>query len=153
MTEKIKKPPLKDRLKERLRLMLSLDYSPHKLALAAALGMLVGISPYVGFQTYIAIGLSTLFRVPLYPLIIGVYITNPLTIPFIYTATTKFGMWILDVDLDFDFDWDTFNLKTLWEAGKTLFLPFVVGTHVIGAALSVFTYPVVYYIVRLYKRK
>ena len=146
-----KKPLLKDRLREQFRLMVSLNVPPRKMALSCALGILVGVSPYIGLQTYIAIALSTCFRVPIYPLIAGAYITNPFTIPFIFALTTKLGMWILNIEPVFNIDWSNLNMKMLLDTGKTLLLPFFLGTHVAGAILSVFTYIIVYYIMRRYR--
>ena len=132
--------------------MLSIDTTPRKMALACALGILVGISPYIGLQTYIAIALASLFRLPVYPLIVGVYITNPITIPFIFTATTKFGMWVLGIELDFDIDFAELNMRELLNIGKAVIVPFFVGTHLAGLILSVFTYIIVYYIMKRYKK-
>ncbi|MDR0454653.1 MAG: DUF2062 domain-containing protein [Deferribacteraceae bacterium] len=146
-----KRPALKDKLLGHFKLMMSINAPPHKMALSCALGMLVGISPYVGLQTYIAIACSSLFKVPIYPVIIGVNLTNPITIPFVFTLTTKFGMWLLNMDITVKIDWSDMNLKTLLSTGKSFFLPFMVGTHVAGIILSVFTYLLVYYIMKMYK--
>jgi uncharacterized protein (DUF2062 family) len=132
--------------------MLSLDGSPSKMALAAAFGMLVGFSPYIGFQTGMALALSSIFKVPVYPIMIGVYITNPLTIPFIYAFTIKVGMWMLGTELDFEFDFSEFNLRYLLDVGKVLIAPFIVGSHAVGLAFALFTYPIVYYIMKRYRR-
>lgn len=132
--------------------MLSLDVPPQKLAMASALGILVGFSPYIGLHTYIAIGFSSLFRLPLYPLLIGAYITNPITIPFIYSLTTKFGLWLLNIHVQIDTNWSEINIRTLLSAGKALLVPFIVGSHVAGLILSFFTYFIVYYIVKRYRK-
>ncbi|MDR2869502.1 MAG: DUF2062 domain-containing protein [Deferribacteraceae bacterium] len=144
---------LLDKIRERLKVMLSLDYAPSKMALSSAFGLIVGFSPYIGFQTYIALAISSLFRLPVYPLIIGVYITNPITIPFIYAFTLKVGMWLMGTELDFEFDFNEFNLRYLLEVGKVLIVPFLVGCHVVGLVFAIFTYPIVYYIMKRYKRR
>jgi uncharacterized protein (DUF2062 family) len=137
---------------ELIKQMVTLSVPPDKLALSSAIGVFVGISPYVGLQTYIGLALTTLFRVPFLPAVIGINITNPLTIPVIFAFTTKVGMLLLDVELEMDFSWKALTLERLLEAGKTLFLPFIVGTHLIGTVLSIFTYFAVYYIVKRYRR-
>ena len=135
----------------KLKMMLSMNVSPKKLALSSAVGALVGISPYIGLQTYIGLVLSSYFNLPIYPIMIGVYITNPITIPFIFALTTKFGLIILGMNESFNFDWHNVTLSSLWEAGKTLFIPFVVGTHVAGLLFAIFTYFIVYFIAKKYK--
>lgn len=135
----------------KLKMMLSMNVSPKKLAMSAALGALVGISPYIGLQTYIGLVLSTYLNLPIYPIMIGVYVTNPITIPFIFALTTKFGLIILGMDDAFDFDWHNVTISSLWEAGKTLFIPFIVGTHVAGIISAIATYFIVLYIAKKYK--
>ena len=139
------------RLRLKLKMMLSLDVSPKVLAKASAWGALIGISPYVGTQTYIALFVSSYFNLPVYPLMIGVYITNPVTIPFIFAFTTKVGLILLGMDSSFTFDWSNVTLTSLFEAGKTLFLPFIVGTHFVGIVCAIPTYFIVYFIAKRYK--
>ena len=139
------------RMRLKLKMMLSLDVSPRVLAKASAFGALIGISPYIGAQTYIALFVSSYFNLPIYPLMIGVYITNPITIPFIFAFTTKVGLMLLGMDSSFTFDWDNVTISSLFEAGKTLFIPFIVGTHFVGIVCAFFTYFIIYFIAKKYK--
>lgn len=139
------------RMRLKLKMMLSLDVSPRVLAKASAFGALIGISPYIGAQTYIALFVSSYFNLPIYPLMIGVYITNPITIPFIFAFTTKVGLMLLGMDSSFIFDWDNVTISSLFEAGKTLFIPFIVGTHFVGIVCAFFTYFIIYFIAKKYK--
>ena len=139
------------RMRLKLKMMLSLDVSPRVLAKASAFGALIGISPYIGTQTYIALFVSSYFNLPIYPLMIGVYITNPITIPFIFAFTTKVGLMLLGMDSSFTFDWDNVTISSLFEAGKTLFIPFIVGTHFVGIVCAFFTYFIIYFIAKKYK--
>ncbi len=82
---------------------------------------------------------------------IGVYITNPVTIPFIFAFTTKVGLILLGMDSTFTFDWNNVTLSSLFEAGKTLFIPFIVGTHFVGIICAVLTYFIIYFIAARYK--
>lgn len=139
------------KLRLKLKRMLSLNVSPRVLAKASAFGALIGISPYIGFQTYIAIFCSSYFNLPIYPLMIGVYITNPITIPFIFALTTKLGLIVLGMDSSFSFDWSNVTMSSLLSAGKTLFIPFIVGTHLAGIISAVLTYFIVYFLAKRYK--
>ncbi len=144
--------PFVDKLREKFKMMFTLDRPPSVIAWAAALGMLIGISPYVGLQTYMALLVSGWFNLPVYPLLIGVYITNPVTIPFIFGLTTKFGMFLLGRESAAGFDWDNITLSGLAETGRALLLPFFVGTHAAGLILSVFTYFAVYFLAKAFRR-
>ncbi|MDR2883477.1 MAG: DUF2062 domain-containing protein [Deferribacteraceae bacterium] len=141
------------RVKAALHDILTLDVSTKKLALACAIGIWIGFSPYLGLHTLMAVLASSILRLPIYPILIGAHTVNPFTIPFIYTFTTAVGSTLLGTDLNINLQWDNITLKELWETQKSLLLPFWLGTHVVGAALSIFTYPIVYYIVRGYRRE
>ncbi|MDE7169801.1 MAG: DUF2062 domain-containing protein [Mucispirillum sp.] len=139
------------RMRLKLKMMLSLDVSPKTLAKASAMGALIGISPYVGTHTYLALFFSSFLNLPVYPLMIGAYITNPVTIPFIYAFTTKVGLIVLGMDDSFSFDWSNITLSSLFEAGKTLLLPFIIGTHLCGIICAVIAYFSTYFIAKRYK--
>ncbi len=142
-----------EKLRIKFRLMLSLDRSPRDLARATFLGVLIGLSPYIGFHTYIALFCSTFFNLPVYPLILGAYITNPITIPFIYGATTKFGAFILGRKIIIPDDWSSINLSNVKDFFESILLPFIVGTHVIGLIAAILSYLIVYFIATRYQAK
>ena len=73
------------------------------------------------------------------------------TIPFIFAFTTKVGLILLGMDASFTFDWSNITLSSLFEAGKTLFIPFIVGTHFVGIVCAIPTYFIVYFIAKRYK--
>lgn len=140
-----------DSVRQKLTMVLTLDRPPRTIAVSSGLGVLIGLSPYVGTHTYLAILFSGWFNLPIYPLMIGAYVTNPFTIPFIYGFTTNVGMWILGRSGTLHFDWSDITVHSLLVAGKTLFLPFIIGTHLVGLVFSIFTYFIVYYIVKRYR--
>ncbi len=79
------------RLRIKIQKILQLDSTPSRIAASSAVGVIIGFSPYMGFHTVLAIGISFIFNLPLYPLIVGAYITNPLTFIPLYTLCYKFG--------------------------------------------------------------
>jgi uncharacterized protein (DUF2062 family) len=141
-----------EKLKARLHAILTLNVPPKRLALACALGVWIGFSPYIGLHTILAFTFSYLFRMPIYPLLMGAHLSNPITIPIIYPIATELGMYILNVHANFDFDWKNISVKTLWEKEKPILFSFWLGLHIMGAALSVFTYFVSYHIIKRYRR-
>ncbi|MDY6851378.1 MAG: DUF2062 domain-containing protein [Thermodesulfobacteriota bacterium] len=68
-----------------LRLILLPD-TPHRVSLGLAVGVFVGLTPTVPFQTILAVPISRLVRGSMIAAAIGVWITNPLTIPLFYPA-------------------------------------------------------------------
>ena len=142
------------RFRERIRAMMSLDCTVKELAASFALGMFVGVSPYFGLHTWMCISLASFFRLPVFPMLLVSSITNPVTMAFIYAGTTKVGMLLLGIDTcDIDFNWGDLSFSDVRIMGKTVLLPFFLGTHLVGTILSVFTYFIVYYIVKRYRTK
>lgn len=125
------------KLKEILREMARLDRSPESMAMACAIGLAIGISPYVGLHTYMAIAASAIFKLPVYQLVLSSHAVNVFTMPFVYAFTTKVGMWMLGIDLVIDFDWRHATLRQVLGVGRQLLLPFFLGSHMV-AVLAAF---------------
>jgi uncharacterized protein (DUF2062 family) len=131
--------------------LLTIDRSPHIVALSSAIGMIIGFSPYIGFHTVLAIGISYFFNLPVYPLILGAYITNPITIVFIYAFCYKVGLILTDTNVDIVLDWSKLNWDIMVHSVKQILWPLFVGCHLIGILVAIVTYFVVYFIIKKYK--
>lgn len=138
-------------IRTKIKKILQLDASPKRIATASAIGAVIGFSPYIGFHTVISIGISFVFNLPLYPLIVGAYITNPLTFIPIYTACYKFGELITGQQGSFPSDFSAMSLTTVFATAKSFIVPFFVGAHLLGLIIGVFTYILTYYLVKKYK--
>jgi len=68
-----------------LRLILLPD-TPHRVGLGLAVGVFVGLTPLMPLHTILAVPLARLLRGSMIAAAIGVWITNPLTIPLLYPA-------------------------------------------------------------------
>jgi len=75
---------------------------PRKIALGFALGILVGMTPTLGAQTAIVVFLAALLKWNKISAALGVWITNPLTAPFVYGATYLTGAKLLGMQRIFD---------------------------------------------------
>lgn len=85
-----------ERIKKYLSHLLSIEKSPHKLAVGCCLGIFIAMSPFLGIQTWIAIPLSWLFRVNALVVITVLYIVNnPFTMIPIVLADYIVGHWIM----------------------------------------------------------
>lgn len=113
--------------------------------------MIIGLSPYIGLHTLLAIGVSYLFKLPVYPLILGAYITNPFTLVIIYAFCYKIGAMITGTSFIISINWSHITFSDLIANMKGIFWPLFVGCHVTGVFVAVITYFIVYYIVKTYK--
>jgi len=69
------------------------DGSPHKLALAFGMGVLLGILPGTG--AVVAAGVATVLRLNLPLAVAGAMVVNPLTAPLVYGGSYFLGRWLL----------------------------------------------------------
>lgn len=71
--------------------VLKLRGTPEAIALGFSLGMVVAFTPTVGMQLLIAPAVATLFKASRPASLLPIWITNPATIPAVYTFTYKIG--------------------------------------------------------------
>ncbi|MCB4204718.1 DUF2062 domain-containing protein [Deferribacterales bacterium Es71-Z0220] len=139
------------KIRDKLARLLTIDRSPHIVALSSAIGMIIGFSPYVGFHTVLAIAFSYFLNLPIYPLILGAYITNPITLIFIYAFCYKVGLILTDTNVDMVLDWTKLNWDIMLHNVKQVLWPFFVGCHIVGVFAAIITYFAVYFIIKRYR--
>lgn len=73
---------------------------PHYVAFGIAIGVFIGITPTIPFHMIIAILLAFLFKVSKPAAILGVWISNPFTVVFLYFACYKVGHFVIADPID-----------------------------------------------------
>ncbi len=139
-----------NRFREGIKYILNINAPAHKIALSSGLGMVIGFSPYLGFHTLLATVTSIGLRLPIYPLMIGAYITNPITVPPIYAFLYKVGTILTDSSKK-DINWSVQSFSELMVLTKSIIWPLFVGCHVVGLILGIITYFVVKYLLIKYR--
>ncbi|WP_373498049.1 DUF2062 domain-containing protein [Desulfococcus sp.] len=71
--------------------------TPREIALGFALGLFVGMTPFMGFHMAIAIFFAALFKWNKIAAAAGGWISNPLTAPFVYAGTYYVGNKVLNI--------------------------------------------------------
>ncbi|MEM7810138.1 MAG: DUF2062 domain-containing protein [Planctomycetota bacterium] len=148
----------------------SLHDTPHAIALGAAIGMFVGMTPTVGIQM-ILVGAIWYAVKPLFHFnckvgLIAVYVSNPVTTLPIFWFNYCIGVWFLGRGMTFaefsDILRDVFRPGNPDAAGWfgpliALFVkigwPLVLGSAIVAIVCAVVTYPVVWYAMRSYVRR
>ncbi len=72
-----------------------LQGDPRKIALGMALGVFIGVTPTIPFHMILALALAHLFRISRVAAVMGVWVSNPITIPPLYYFSFKLGKWLL----------------------------------------------------------
>ncbi len=75
--------------------ILRLTATPHAIAAGVAAGVIASWTPFMGFHFFIAAGLAYVFAGNIIASALGTAFGNPLTFPFIWTASYKMGQYIL----------------------------------------------------------
>ncbi len=127
---------------------------PREVALGFALGIFVGMTPTVGVQTPIAIFLAALCKWSKLAAAIGVWISNPVTVPLIYSITYITGAKVLSLEPVFNTplspSWST--LKTMFQKAPRAFGAMTVGGVILGIPLAIASYYLSYAAVQKYRK-
>ncbi len=158
--------------------LLHLDDSAHRIALGAAVGMFVALTPTIGLQMLIVL-LVLLFipgnRVAGLPI---VWITNPATAVPIYLFNYRVGVWVLGQSpgVDLRREWSQLVhrvpsvmqlfrspvawiadmwgwLGAFWKAMESVMAPLWLGSAIAGLVAGLVTYAVMYYLIGFYRNR
>lgn len=119
-------------LRERFVALLHLDDPPWRVALALAVGVFISFTPFLGFQTLLALLVAAVARLNAAVVVTGTWLNLPWFMPFVYAGGLKLGAWLLH-DLRGFADWS---------------LALLIGTTLLGFAAAVITYVVAFGIMR-----
>ena len=125
--------------------------SPRQLALAVALGVFIGVSPFIGLHTILAILFSFLLRLNKPAVLLGTLIFNPLSAPFLIFISLEIGSWLIYDNLLLP---SVQEIKLLlknpsWmDVFKEFILPYFWGSLLVGAVLSFISFWITLWISR-----
>lgn len=117
---------------------LRLKGTTEEVARGTALGIFIGMTPTMGFQMPIALFCALILRMNKLAAVLGVWITNPLTAPFIYGLEYETGRRILGMErvhIPEELSW--VGLK---EFGWDVALPLGVGSLVYAVVCTIIAY-------------
>ena len=131
--------------RDRIRDVIKLKESPHKIALAFSTGVFIGMSPLLGLHTILGVTAAWLFRLNTFAIIAGVYVMNPWTIVPIYAFSTWLGAQCLGLEqLIPNIDWPNCTFSYILSRLKHLLVPFLFGTFLVGSITSFISYVIIY---------
>ena len=134
---------------------IKLKGEPRQIALGFSLGIVIGMTPFFGVHIILGIVLASLFGWSKIAAMVGVQITNVVTIPIIYPINYWVGMKLLGGGQRFrwpaEFDFSAF--MTMLKQSPAVLMNLVVGGLVLGIPLAVAGYFFALRSVSLYRRK
>ncbi|GBE03845.1 hypothetical protein BMS3Abin09_00768 [bacterium BMS3Abin09] len=100
--------------RDKFRAIFQVNEPPHRIALAFAMGVFMGISPLLGLHYIGAVLLAMLFRLNKIVSIIGVSVNNPWTIVPLSTFCVWFGAKLLRIKQVLPVvDWENISLSSI----------------------------------------
>ena len=145
------------------RSVLALDDTSHSIALGAAIGMFIGLTPTVGIQTVIVMLLafltSRLFYFNRAAALLTIYVSNPLTVVPLYYGIYWVGTLFVAGDASveqFDKLLSYEGMEGWWETVCGLAIqygkPLAIGTAIIAPTFSLLSYPTVRLMIRWFRK-
>ena len=135
---------LKDRIKR-------LNGDPHYVAMGMAIGVFVALTPTIPFHTVLGVLLAILLKGSKPAAVIGVWVSNPVTIPIFYLASYKVGAYILGHKIPFDQKYD--SILELAKIGLDATIAMLLGGILIGIPPAILAYFFTKRIVTKYRKK
>lgn len=132
-------------LREKFRQILTIKESPHRIAIAFAAGIFIGMSPLLGIHTLLGLAVAWMFKLNKYITLMGVFVTNPWTIVPIYTFGTWVGVRVMGIDNMLPaVDWSHTTLLGFIDKFSPMAAPFIIGNTLVGLVSAVISYIVIY---------
>jgi len=141
------------KVKEQMRRVLGLNDTPHRTALAFALGVFIAFSPLLGLHFILAIVSAWLFRLNRVAILVGAFVNNPWTFTPITLSSTWFGIELCCKSHEIP----PINLENLTFASmttqlKSYFFPFVIGSTLLGVVFAVISYFAMLWMISQYRK-
>jgi hypothetical protein len=151
-------------LKDLIKQLLHIEDTPERTALAYALGIFLGFSPFLGFHTIVGIAVAFLFRMSRVAVLLGVWTNLPWSIIPYYTVATWVGMKVIGFQLDPALLAEIFRLglnegfiqSGFWNrlaSQSGLLLAFGIGSLLLGTILSFIAYPLSLRWIKFYRSR
>jgi uncharacterized protein len=128
-----------------------LQGDPHYVATGMAIGVFVAATPTIPFHTIIAITLAFVFKGSKPAAVIGVWFSNPLTVPFFYYGSYKIGALLMQMDLPAQMP--TESITDMLDLGFDVTLAMMIGGCVLGIVPAIVAYTLTLRLVRRLRRR
>ena len=112
-----------------------LEGDPTYVAKGMAIGVFIGVTPTIPFHTAIAIALAFIFKASKPAAIVGVWFSNPVTIPFLYFGSYKVGALLFRLEISADLI--AMPISQILEMGAEVTIAIMCGGIIIGIPFGI----------------
>ena len=141
------------RLRSLVRQILHLQESPHRTALAFALGVFLTFSPPYGLHMMMAVFCAWAFRLNFVALLAGLCVNTPWTLVAVLGGTLWLGCVLLGIPFPTSLDWGDTSPSAIFNQIKPYLLPFIVGGTVLSVAAGLLAYLIAYWLITRYRER
>jgi uncharacterized protein len=127
-----------------------LSATPYAISAGFACGSMVSFTPLLGLHFLLAIGISFLIRGNVIAALIGTFIGNPLTFPFIWSLIYNIGVYVTSENqqiLNSEISVDMILNQTY-----LIFIPMLIGGAILSLPIWLITFLIVYSFISSYKK-
>ena len=138
-------------LRTQLISILHLQESPHRTALAFAIGVFIAFAPHYGLHTVSVVLCAWAFRLNYLVVFLGALINNPWTIIPILVGSLYTGFALFGMPPTASFEWQDIQIEDLYDIISQYLLPFIVGACILGVLAAFLAYPIMLYTIQRYR--
>jgi len=149
-------------MKDLIKKLLHIEDTPERTALAYAIGIFLGFSPFLGFHTLAGLAIAFLLGLNRVAILLGVWTNTPWWIVPYYMGATWVGMWVIGYWIDWATLKGIFQLavdRGLMSSGFwsriasqwDLLLSFGIGSFILCTFFSFLAYPLSLKWIRFYR--
>ena len=124
--------------------------SQDKLAVGFACGSMVSFSPFIGFHFLLAIIFAYLFRGNIVASLIGTFVGNPFTFPFIWIFIYKIGNMFFKNDQNLSLE---LTFQSLFDQGYDILMPMLIGSLIVSIPVWFISYFTVKFLMSSFKKR
>ena len=129
---------LREKIRQFITRFKQLNGDPHYVALGMAIGVFISVTPTIPFHTVIALALAFILRGSKAAAAIGVWFSNPITIPFFYKGSYDLGISILGNSAPFSTEYE--SILELLKLGADVTIAMITGGVILGILPAIAAY-------------
>jgi len=129
---------LREKIQHFITRFKQLNGDPHYVALGMAIGVFIGVTPTIPFHTAIALALAFILRGSKAAAAIGVWFSNPVTIPLFYKGSYDLGVSIFGNSAPFSTEYE--SILELLKLGADVTITMITGGVILGILPGIVAY-------------
>ncbi len=138
-------------LRQKINQVLHLQESPHRTALAFAVGTFIAFAPHYFLHTASAAFCGWMFRLNYVAIFLGTFINNPWTTIPILAASLYTGLFLMGESSHTNIEWHELTMDNLFDMLSPYLIPFIIGACTLSVVSSLLAYPLMRWSITRYR--